>query len=228
MPSFYARSGKRLFDAIFSFFGLFLLAPVLFVIAIAVRLSSPGPALFSQVRTGRGGRTFRILKFRSMRASRNSDAGSLLTASDDSRITPLGRWLRKTKADELPQLFNVLFGHMSLVGPRPEVPRYADCYSLAQRQVFSARPGITGPSIIFNEERLMAGRPDKERFYIDAIIPAKLEIDLAYSSNIRFASDLRFLALTLARLFRSPSDAGSHSIHLASPSGSLDTISDKR
>src|SRR5262249_54940098 len=173
-------------------------------------------------------RPFRILKFRTMHIA-SAGQGSLLTAAGDRRVTPLGRWLRKTKIDELPQLWNVLVGHMSLVGPRPEVPLYTDRYSPAQRRVFSARPGITGPSIIFNEEQLIAGRPDKERFYKDVILPAKLEIDVAYCSDIRFASDLRFLALTLGRLFHSPSRADARSIeHLVSSSRPLEPLSDKR
>jgi len=118
---------------------------------------------------------------------------------------------------------------MSLVGPRPEVPLYTDRYSLPQRRVFSARPGITGPSIIFNEEQLIAGRPDKELFYMEVILPAKLEIDIAYCADIRFVSDLRFLALTFGRLFHPESRADSRSIqHLVSSSRPLEPISDKR
>ncbi len=199
-PTFYTRLGKRSFDATCSFLGLLFLSPLLILVAIAVRLSSPGPALFSQTRVGRFEKPFRILKFRSMKLA-PADSGSLLTASDDSRVTSLGRLLRKTKIDELPQLFNVFVGHMSLVGPRPEVPLYTSLYSPSQRRVFSARPGITGPSIVFREEELMAGQPDKERFYLNTILPAKLQIDLDYCAGIRFSSDLQLLFLTLRRLF---------------------------
>src|SRR5689334_890282 len=126
--TFYAHFGKRWFDAVVSFFGLLALSPLLLIIAIAVRFSSPGPALFSQIRTGLFEKPFRILKFRTMRMA-PQDSGSLITATGDPRVTPLGHWLRKTKLDELPQLFNVLLGHMSLVGPRPEVPLHTSRYT---------------------------------------------------------------------------------------------------
>jgi lipopolysaccharide/colanic/teichoic acid biosynthesis glycosyltransferase len=167
--------------------------------ALAVRMTSPGPAFFLQVRTGLHAKPFRILKFRTMKP-RALENAPLLTASDDSRITGFGRWLRKTKIDELPQLINVLKGDMSFVGPRPEVPRYTSKYSESQARIFAARPGITGPSIILNEEQLMANQADKERFYLTVILPAKLEIDLAYCEHITFSQDLRYILLTLARL----------------------------
>jgi lipopolysaccharide/colanic/teichoic acid biosynthesis glycosyltransferase len=201
--TFYSRYGKRWLDAITSFIGLLLLSPLLLLIAIAVRLTSPGPAFFSQTRTGWFGEPFRILKFRTMKST-PPGSGPLITAAGDPRITPLGRWLRKTKLDELPQLFNVLVGHMSLVGPRSEVPLYTSRYSEPQKAVFSIRPGITGPSIILNEEELLANQPDRERFYVTTVIPAKLQIDLAYCGGIRFLSDLRLVFLTLSNLFRRP------------------------
>jgi lipopolysaccharide/colanic/teichoic acid biosynthesis glycosyltransferase len=203
-PTLYSRHAKRLFDATVSAFGLVLLSPLLLLVAIAVRLTSPGPALFSQTRTGFHEKPFPILKFRSMKAAPANAAAPLLTAQGDSRITPLGRWLRKTKIDELPQLLNVLAGHMSLVGPRPEVPRYTSRYTPAQRKVFAARPGITGPSIILNEEELMATHPDTEAFYLSTILPAKLAVDLSYCERIRFRKDLRILFVTLSRLFYRP------------------------
>lgn len=202
-PTFYSRHAKRLFDAVLSAAGLVLLSPLLLLVAIAVRLTSSGPALFSQTRTGLSEKPFPILKFRSMQIA-SAGAAALLTAAGDSRITPLGRWLRKTKIDELPQLFNVLAGHMSLVGPRPEVPRYTARYTPAQKKVFAARPGITGPSIILNEEELMAAHPDTEAFYLSTILPAKLAVDLSYCARIRFREDLRILLVTLSRLFYRP------------------------
>ena len=201
--SFYIRFGKRCFDTALSFIGLLLLSPLLLLIAIAVRLTSPGTALFSQVRTGQFEKPFRILKFRTM-SKAPPGSGPLITASGDPRITPLGRWLRKTKLDELPQLFNVLAGHMSLIGPRPEVPFYTSRYTEQQKEVLSARPGITGPSINFNEEEILSGRADREHFYFSAVMPAKLEIHRAYCANVRFTEDLRILFLTLAGLFRHP------------------------
>jgi len=131
---------------------------------------------------------------------RQSASGPLVTAAGDSRITPLGQWLRKTKIDELPQLFNVLVGDMSLVGPRPEVPFYTAKYSETQKKVFYARPGITRPAIAMDEEALMAGQADPDAFYISTILPAKLELDLAYCKNVRFGVDLRILFVTVWRL----------------------------
>src|ERR1051325_7907899 len=207
--TFYAQHGKRWLDAILSFVGLILLSPLLLFVAAAVRLSSHGPSLFRQTRTGRFEKPFQILKFRSMRTG---SSGSLVTASGDPRITPLGSWLRKTKIDELPQLLNVLLGHMSLVGPRPEVPRYTAKYSERQKQVFAARPGITSPFINIDEEHLLAGQPDPEHFYVTTLMPAKFEIDLAYCQNIRFFQDLRLIFGTVVQLFtRVPQRAGSQS-----------------
>jgi lipopolysaccharide/colanic/teichoic acid biosynthesis glycosyltransferase len=193
----YTRFGKRFLDVLLSFLGLVVLSPFLLLIAVAVRLSSRGPALFRQVRTGRFDKPFRILKFRTMR---EFSSGSLVTAAGDPRITPLGKWLRKTKVDELPQLFNVLAGDMSVVGPRPEVPLYTARYSAHEKQVLAARPGITGPAIIMNEEELMAAQVDREAFYVSVIMPAKLKIDLAYCEHVRFGEDVHVIFTTLARL----------------------------
>jgi lipopolysaccharide/colanic/teichoic acid biosynthesis glycosyltransferase len=195
-PTFYTRFGKRWFDAIVSSIGLIVLSPLLIVVAIGVRLSSPGPAFFSQVRTGQFGKPFRILKFRTMRMA-SSDAGSLLTASGDPRITPLGRWLRKTKIDELPQLLNVVAGQISLVGPRPEVPLYTATYTDRQKQVLLVRPGITSPKINFDEEELLAGHADKQNFYLKTVLPAKLEIGLSYGNDVCFWSDLKIIFQTV-------------------------------
>jgi lipopolysaccharide/colanic/teichoic acid biosynthesis glycosyltransferase len=196
-PTFYRRIGKRWFDAGVSLTGLVLLSPLLAIIALAVRLSSPGPALFSQVRSGRLGKPFRILKFRTMRVG-VSGSNLLLTATGDSRITPLGHWLRKTKLDELPQLFNVVAGHMSLVGPRPEVPVYVAKYSSRQRAILLVRPGITSPGIDFDEEDVLAGSVDKEEMYLTTVLPAKLDGELAYCANIGLLEDQRVILQTIA------------------------------
>ena len=201
--TFYTKFGKRLFDAIGSALGLLLLSPLLVLVAIAVRLSSPGPVIFRQLRTGRLEKPFHILKFRSMRPA-PAGKGALLTAAGDPRITPLGFWLRKTKIDELPQLFNVLGGDMSLVGPRPEVPVYTAQYNSRQRRVLRVRPGITSPQINFDEEALMASHPDKEEFYLSEILPAKLECGLVYVDKIRFFTDLKILLATVTQLFLRP------------------------
>jgi lipopolysaccharide/colanic/teichoic acid biosynthesis glycosyltransferase len=198
--TFYQRAGKRWLDLAFASLGLVLLSPLLVAVAAAVRLTSPGPAFFRQKRTGQFGAPFLISKFRSMRG--NSPAkGALLTAAGDPRITPLGYWLRKSKVDELPQLLNVFTGHMSLVGPRPEVPEYTAKYTERQRRILLAKPGVTGPATNahVNEEELLASQPDKEAFYLATVLPVKLETDLAYCENIRFAEDVK-LILTAIRL----------------------------
>jgi len=217
----YSRFGKRLFDVAVSVVGLLLLSPLLCVAAVCVRLSSAGPALFSQLRTGRFGEPFRIFKFRSMRVA-PPNAGPLLTASGDSRITPIGRWLRKSKIDELPQLFNVLAGDMSFVGPRPEVPRYTELYTERQKGVLQVRPGITGPAIIVNEEELLAGSADPESLYVCSIMPAKLEVDLAYCANVSLLGDLKVICVTLFRIFyRRPSSGSPGSIQHLIPHSDL-------
>jgi len=198
--TFYQRAGKRWLDLALASAGLIALSPLLVVVAAAVRLTSPGPALFRQRRTGQFGAPFFIFKFRSM-VGTSTAKGALITAAGDPRITPLGRWLRKSKVDELPQLMNVLVGHMSLVGPRPEVPEYTTKYTERQRTILLAKPGVTGPATNahVNEEELLAGQRDKEAFYLSTVLPAKLEADLAYCENIRFAEDVK-LILTAIRL----------------------------
>jgi lipopolysaccharide/colanic/teichoic acid biosynthesis glycosyltransferase len=197
-PSLYLRFGKRGFDLIAAGIGVLLLLPVLAVIGLAVRLTSRGPILFRQIRVGQFGEPFELLKFRSMHVG--SEKGSQLTAVGDPRITPLGSWLRRTKADELPQLWNVVRGDMSLIGPRPEVPRFVAQYNDRQRAVLKARPGITGPEINVYEEQLLARQADKEQFYLNTLLPAKLETDLAYVREIRFSSDLGVLLQTFKKL----------------------------
>jgi FlaA1/EpsC-like NDP-sugar epimerase/lipopolysaccharide/colanic/teichoic acid biosynthesis glycosyltransferase len=197
--SFYLRFGKRLFDLASASAGILFISPLLFAAAIAVKFSSKGPVFFRQLRVGRFGKTFLMLKFRSMRL--NAHKGSKLTASGDPRITLVGNFLRRTKIDELPQLFNVVLGHMSLVGPRPEVPEFTARYTESQSRVLRARPGITGPSANVYEEELLASQLDKETFYLQSVLPAKLEIDLAYCENISFMTDLSVLYQTFAKLF---------------------------
>ena len=207
--NFYGRYGKRWFDAAASAAGLLVLSPVLLGVAIAVRLSSAGPVLFRQVRTGQFGRPFRIFKFRTM----IEDAvcpGNLMKVSDDFLITRLGRWLRKTKIDELPQLINVLAGEMSLVGPRPEVPEYTNAYGAKYRSVLLAKPGITGPAAnaYVREEEILAGQADKENFYAAEILPRKLELDLIYCEDIRFLDDIKLIFHTFRKIFETFQPAG--------------------
>ncbi len=200
--TFYARAGKRWLDAAAAFVGLIAMSPLFLLVALAIKITSRGPVFFRQVRVGQFGKTFRIFKFRSMHVVTNADE-SLLTAAGDSRITAVGRLLRRTKADEFAQLLNVLAGDMSLVGPRPEVPKYVAAYSEEERQVLLAKPGITGPAAIkfVNEEELLAGQPDIDTFYLNTLLPAKLALDLAYCANVRLLDDLKIILVTFGNVF---------------------------
>ena len=195
----YLGAGKRLLDVGLSVAGLIASLPVLIACAIAVRLSSSGPILFRQWRIGQGGRAFELFKFRTMLVKQD---GALITASGDPRITTAGRWLRRWKMDELPQLINVLRGDMSLVGPRPEVSRYVAKYSEQQREVLARRPGITSPASLryIDEEEVLAEQENREEFYTQVLLPRKLEIDLAYCRAVSLRNDLRILLKTARRL----------------------------
>lgn len=193
---------KRLFDVVASLAGLALLWPVLLLIAVVVRLDSPGPALFRQERVGRFGRPFWLLKFRSMAATPMA-SGPLLTAGRDPRITRAGHWLRATKLDELPQLVNVLKGDMSLVGPRPEVAKYVALYPDDVRDVIlSVRPGITDEAAIRfrNESELLGAAADPERYYIEEILPGKLALYVDYARRATLRGDVGLILRTLAAL----------------------------
>ena len=172
----------RFFDLCFSVTGLLLLSPLLLAIAVAVRADSRGPVFYRQLRVGRHGKDFTLYKFRTMRPG--ADRAGLLTVGDgDARITRPGRFLRRSKLDELPQLLNVLGGSMSLVGPRPEVRKYVDQYNEEQRRVLSARSGITdAASIAYRDENAILGRAaDPERTYIEEVMPAKLRLSMPYA-----------------------------------------------
>jgi lipopolysaccharide/colanic/teichoic acid biosynthesis glycosyltransferase len=194
---------KRLFDVIVAVLGLLLLSPLLVGIALWIKLDSPGPVFFRQERVGRGGALFRIHKFRSMRADA-PHAGPQLTVGADPRITRAGQVLRRTKLDELPQLIDVLAGSMSLVGPRPEVPRYVALYPAALRdKVLSVRPGITDPASIEyrDESALLARAADPERVYIEQVMPAKLRCAASYVDRMSLANDVRLIGATLRSLW---------------------------
>ena len=196
--------GKRLFDIVCSGLGLLLLAPLLLLIALWIRLDSPGPVMFLQERVGRHGRPFFIHKFRSMHVDAPAQ-GPQITIGADPRITRSGRWLRASKLDELPQLWDVLRGEMSLVGPRPEVPRYVALYPADLRElVLSVRPGITDPaSLQFRDEsELLARAADPEREYVDVILPAKLKLAADYVRHASLWGDLRLILGTLGALRR--------------------------
>ena len=193
---------KRAFDIIVSAAALLWLWPLLLAIALWVRLDSPGPALYRQVRVGRHGVPFRIRKFRTMAVG----AGGLpLTVGADPRITRAGRVLRRTRLDELPQLLDVLQGTMSLVGPRPEVPRYMDAAPPALKaRVLSVRPGLTDPVAVahLDEATLLAQADDPERLYRETLLPAKLQAAAAYAEQATLATDLRVMVQTLRALWR--------------------------
>lgn len=194
---------KRLFDILFSLVALLALLPVLLVFGLSVALTSPGGAFFRQVRVGRGGKEFRLLKFRSMRPGSEAQ-GQLTIGGRDPRITGVGYFLRKTKLDELPQLWNVLVGDMSIVGPRPEVPRYVALYSPEQRVVLGVRPGITGLASMdyVDENEMLAKAADPEQAYINEVMPAKLALDLRYVHQRTMALDLKIILATGKLIFR--------------------------
>jgi lipopolysaccharide/colanic/teichoic acid biosynthesis glycosyltransferase len=194
-PTFYRRTGKRAFDFVLAAAGLLVLSPLLLGVMLLIKLTSHGPVFYWQERVGQNGKIFRIVKFRSM--SQDADQrGLLITSAGDTRITSVGRVLRFLKIDELPQLWNVLKGDMSLVGPRPEVPRYVESYSAAQRNVLAVRPGITDPASIAyrQEEKLLSDQPDPDRYYREVLLPDKLRMNLEYLEHISFGYDL-FLVL---------------------------------
>jgi lipopolysaccharide/colanic/teichoic acid biosynthesis glycosyltransferase len=189
---------KRVFDLFWSALGLGILTPVLLLIALAIRLEDGGPAFFRQIRVGRGGRTFRIWKFRTMSVDAEN-RGRSITVGDDPRITRVGRLLRAAKLDELPQLLNVLSGEMSLVGPRPEVPKYVALYDESERPVLDLRPGITDlASIKYRHEgELLARSPDPDGMYVKEILPDKIRINLNYAAWAGLWTDFLVILATL-------------------------------
>ena len=188
---------KRLFDIVASGLGLLCLSPLLLIVAIWIKLDSPGPVFFRQVRVGRYNKDFRIFKFRSMRVG--SDKGSQITVGGhDSRITRSGYFIRKTKIDELPQLINVFIGDMSLVGPRPEVRHYVDMWKPEQLHVLDVRPGITDPASIRyrNENELLEKAEDPEKYYVEVIMQDKIKLYLEYVEKHSFLYDLKLIFQT--------------------------------
>ena len=189
---------KRLFDIVASGLGLIFLSPLFLIVAIWIKLDSPGPVFFRQVRVGRYNKDFRIFKFRTMRVG--SDKGSQITIGGrDPRVTRAGYWLRKFKVDELPQLINVFIGDMSLVGPRPEVRRYVDLYTTEQMHVLDVRPGITdAASIKFrNESEFLKQVDDPEKHYVEVLMPMKLDLYLQYANYHSFKGDIRLILETI-------------------------------
>jgi lipopolysaccharide/colanic/teichoic acid biosynthesis glycosyltransferase len=194
---------KRWFDIVLATLGLLLLSPLLLAIALWIKLDSAGPVLFRQERVGRFGVPFRIRKFRTMQVDAPA-LGPLLTVGADPRITRAGRFLRAAKLDELPQLIDVLAGTMSLVGPRPEVPRYVAMYPPALRdKVLSVRPGITDPASIEyrDESALLARAADPERVYVEQVLPAKLQFAARYVDHMSLRTDVHVIVETLRALW---------------------------
>jgi lipopolysaccharide/colanic/teichoic acid biosynthesis glycosyltransferase len=209
----YRRYGKRLIDATLSLVALLILCPFLLLVGILVKWTSPGPILYWQERVGRDGQTFKIAKFRTMVA--NADKQGLgITVSGDARVTDFGAFLRMSKIDELPQLWNVLTGSMSLVGPRPELPRYVSDYTEEQRKVLSVRPGITDPASIRyrHEESILARSDDPELYYRNVVLPDKLVLNLQYVRDISLPVDIKLVVQTMTSLFKQPTNSNSAQI----------------
>jgi lipopolysaccharide/colanic/teichoic acid biosynthesis glycosyltransferase len=190
---------RRVLDLVVASAALLVLAVPMLIVALAVRLSSRGPALYRQSRIGQGGRLFSIYKFRTMVADAS---GSTLTVPGDRRVTPLGRFLRATCVDELPQLINVLFGQMTLVGPRPQTPALADRYPAALGAVFRYRPGLTGPGVLLlNDEDVLWGeRDDVDAYYLREVAPARVAVDLDYLDDPALRRTIGILFETALRV----------------------------
>lgn len=200
---------KRLLDIVVAAAGLLVLSPLLLLLAVLVAATSPGGPFFRQLRVGRDRRPFRVVKFRSMSVRRGTEEGSF-DAGDTARVTTVGRLLRRTKLDELPQLWNVLVGDMSLVGPRPEIPAWTEVHRERWDVVLSVRPGITDPaSIEFrDEESILAASADPEACYRDEILPRKLALSEAYVRDRSLAGDLAVVLRTLAAIVGAGTGSG--------------------
>ena len=188
---------KRVFDVLFSLIGLLLLSPFFLLAGILAKSQSKGPMFYRAKRVGKGETIFEMYKFRTMVVNADSIGGSLTTYRD-TRVTPIGRFLRWTKLDELPNLINVIKGEMSLIGPRPEAPVYVKHYTDTQRQILQVKPGMTGPSQLANrdEEEKLKGQPDADHYYITELMPKKLDLDLHYVATQSISSDIGWLLKT--------------------------------
>lgn len=191
---------KRVFDIIASFCGIIILFPLIIIVSILIKITSKGPVLFKQVRVTKNDKLFKIYKFRTMRE--NSEGNKQITVGKDNRITGIGHILRKTKLDELPQLFNVLKGEMSLVGPRPEVPKYVELYTDEQREILKVPAGITDYASIYfsNESELLGEAENPEEFYIKKIMPYKIELNKKYINEIGIMTDIKIIILTIFKI----------------------------
>ena len=193
---------KRIFDITLSLFGLIILLPFILIIAILIKIDSKGPVFFKQIRVTKNGKEFKIFKYRTMRVG--SDKYSQITVGKDGRITKIGSFLRKYKLDEIPQLINVLIGDMSLVGPRPEVPKYVALYTDEQKEILKVRAGITDyASIEFSDENdLLASEEEPEKAYIEKIMPKKIELNKKYLSEVSILTDIKIILLTIKKILK--------------------------
>ena len=193
---------KRIFDITLSLFGLIILLPFMLIIAILIKIDSKGSVFFKQIRVTKNGKEFKIFKYRTMRVG--SDKYSQITVGKDDRITKIGSFLRKYKLDEIPQLINVLIGDMSLVGPRPEVPKYVALYTDEQKEILKVRAGITDyASIEFSDENdLLASEEEPEKAYIEKIMPKKIELNKKYLSEISILTDIKIILLTIKKILK--------------------------
>lgn len=194
---------KRLFDFVFALLAIIILLPVFILLSVLILMTSKGGVFYSQVRIGKNEKPFRLLKFRTMRPGAEI-AGQLTVGEKDPRITVTGRWLRKYKLDELPQLINILKGEMSIVGPRPEVPAYVALYDQEQRQVLTVRPGLTDYASLayINENELLGRSADPERTYMEEVMPAKLKLNLRYLQDQCLALDISIIFKTFLAILR--------------------------
>ena len=201
MREFYLRYGKRYFDLFVSIVSLVVLLPVFLLVAVAIKLEDGGPIFFFQERVGRDFSTFKVVKFRTMTTDPQV-AGPLVTSENDKRITKVGKILRKLKIDELPQIFNVLRGEMSIVGPRPEVPKYVKLFEKEYRKLLTVRPGMTGyASVVFrNEEQVLSRYTEPEIGYVTEILPKKIELELIYVSRVSFILDIKIFLWTFLKI----------------------------
>lgn len=189
---------KRLFDFTISFVGLIVISPIFMVIALLIRATSGSPLFYWQERVGLNGKTFRLYKFRTMVVDADK-VGTSVTTKNDPRIMPTGKFLRRFKLDELPQLINVLKGDMSFVGPRPDVPGFADKLQGDDRIILTVRPGITGPATLKyrNEEALLASQADPDKYNAEVIYPDKVRLNREYVKNQSFLGDMKYLLMTV-------------------------------
>jgi len=191
---------KRILDVLLSLLGLILLTPLLLLFSLIIVLTSKGGVFFKQIRIGKNGKEFTIYKFRTMH--KNNSNNDLLTIGNDKRITSFGKILRATKLDELPQLFNIIIGDMSLVGPRPEVKEYVNLYTAAQRKVLEVKPGLTDYASIkfLDEAKILATFSNPKQAYINEIMPEKIRINLAYLQKRTLFTDVKVLFLTVLKI----------------------------